>query len=103
MARAITTRKKIAFTALAWTLAMVIFFPILYTIITSLKTETEAIQGFNLIPSFTLENYVTVQTQRDYFKPFMNSVVISVGSTILALIVAIPAAWAMAFSTKKRH
>ncbi|MCC8931956.1 MULTISPECIES: carbohydrate ABC transporter permease [Rhizobiaceae] len=102
MARAITTRKKIAFTALAWTLAMLIFFPILYTIITSLKTETEAIQGFNLIPSFTLENYVTVQTQRDYFKPFMNSVVISVGSTILALIVAIPAAWAMAFSPTKR-
>ncbi|MBU2326826.1 MAG: carbohydrate ABC transporter permease [Alphaproteobacteria bacterium] len=102
MARAITTRKKIAFTALAWTIAMVIFFPIFYTIITSLKTETEAIQGFNLIPSLTLENYVTVQTQRDYFKPFMNSVVISVGSTILALIVAIPAAWAMAFSPTKR-
>ncbi len=55
-----------------------------------------------MFPSFTLENYVTVQTQRDYFKPFMNSVVISVGSTILALIVAIPSAWAMAFfSTRK--
>jgi sorbitol/mannitol transport system permease protein len=102
MARAATLRRKIAFTALAWTIAMVIFFPILYTIITSLKTETEAIQGFNLIPSFTLENYVTVQTQRDYFKPFMNSVVISVGSTILALFVAVPAAWAMAFSPTKR-
>jgi len=58
MARAATLRRKIAFTALAWTIAMVIFFPILYTIITSLKTETEAIQGFNLIPSFTFENYV---------------------------------------------
>lgn len=102
MARTITTRKKIAFTALAWTVAMVIFFPILYTIITSLKTETEAIQGFNLIPSLTLENYVTVQTQRDYFKPFMNSVVISVGSTILALLIAVPAAWAMAFSPTKK-
>jgi len=102
MARAATLRRKIAFTALAWTIAMVIFFPILYTIITSLKTETEAIQGFNLIPSFTLENYVTVQTQRDYFKPFMNSVVISVGSTILALFFAVPAAWAMAFSPTKR-
>ncbi|MFN3634408.1 MAG: carbohydrate ABC transporter permease [Rhizobium rhizophilum] len=102
MARAATLRRKIAFTALAWTIAMVIFFPILYTIITSLKTETEAIQGFNLIPSFTLDNYVTVQTQRDYFKPFMNSVIISVGSTILALFVAVPAAWAMAFSPTKR-
>lgn len=102
MARAATLQKKIAFTALAWLIAMVIFFPILYTIITSLKTETEAIQGFNLVPSLTLENYVTVQTQRDYFKPFMNSVVISVGSTILALLIAIPAAWAMAFSPTRK-
>ena len=102
MARAASTQKKIAFTVFAWLIALVIFFPILYTIITSLKTETEAIQGFDLLPSFTLENYVTVQTQRDYFKPFMNSVVISVGSTVLALLIAIPAAWAMAFSPTKR-
>jgi len=102
MARNVTTRRKIIFTAIAWSLAFVIFFPILYTLITSVKTETEAIQGFDLIPTFTLENYVTVQTQRDYIKPFMNSVILSVGSTILALIVGIPAAWAMAFSPTKR-
>jgi sorbitol/mannitol transport system permease protein len=102
MARTISPRRKIAFTVLAWSIAFVIFFPILYTLITSVKTETEAIQGFDLIPTFTLENYVTVQTQRDYIKPFMNSVILSVGSTILALIVGIPAAWAMAFSPTKR-
>ncbi|MFN3362972.1 carbohydrate ABC transporter permease [Rhizobium rosettiformans] len=102
MARNVTTRRKIIFTAIAWTIAFVIFFPILYTLITSVKTETEAIQGFDLIPTFTLENYVTVQTQRDYMKPFMNSVILSVGSTILALFVGIPAAWAMAFSPTKR-
>ncbi|HLP70621.1 MAG TPA: carbohydrate ABC transporter permease [Rhizobium sp.] len=102
MARSITTRRKIAVTTLAWVVALLIFFPILYTIITSLKTETEAIQGFDLVPSFTLESYVTVQTQRDYLKPFMNSVVLSVGSTLLALLVGIPAAWAMAFSPTKR-
>ncbi|MFN7089624.1 MAG: carbohydrate ABC transporter permease [Allorhizobium sp.] len=102
MARNVTTRRKIIFTAVAWTIAFVIFFPILYTLITSVKTESEAIQGFDLIPTFTLENYVTVQTQRDYIKPFMNSVILSVGSTILALFVGIPAAWAMAFSPTKR-
>lgn len=102
MARNVTTRRKIIFTAIAWTIALVIFFPILYTLITSVKTESEAIQGFDLIPTFTLENYVTVQTQRDYMKPFMNSVILSVGSTILALFVGIPAAWAMAFSPTKR-
>jgi sorbitol/mannitol transport system permease protein len=102
MARAVSTNAKIGYTIAAWTVALVIFFPILYTIITSLKTEQEAIEGFNLIPSFTFESYQTVQSQNDYFKPFMNSVILSVGSTILALIVAIPAAWAMAFSPTKR-
>ncbi len=102
MARATSPRRKVIFTILAWIVALMIFFPILYTLITSVKTETEAIQGFDLIPTFTLENYVTVQTQRDYIKPFMNSVILSVGSTILALIVGIPAAWAMAFSPTKR-
>jgi sorbitol/mannitol transport system permease protein len=102
MARAITPRAKMINTAAAWTVALLIFFPILYTIITSLKTEPEAIAGFNLIPSFTFESYQAVQSQNDYFKPFMNSVVIAVGSTILALIVAIPAAWAMAFAPTKR-
>ncbi|EHK59251.1 carbohydrate ABC transporter permease [Allomesorhizobium alhagi] len=102
MARAVSTRRKAAFTAAAWLVAFVIFFPILYTILTSFKTEPEAIAGFSLFPSWTSENYVEVQTQRDYFKPFMNSVVISVGSTLLALLVAIPAAWSMAFSPTKR-
>ena len=102
MARTVTTRHKIIATVFAWIVALLIFFPILYAIITSLKTEPEAIAGFSLIPSFTFENYVTVETQRNYFTPFMNSVILSVGSTVLALIVAIPAAWAMAFSPGKR-
>ena len=102
MARAVSKNAKIGYTIGAWAVALVIFFPILYTIITSLKTEQEAISGFNLIPSFTLESYQAVQSQNDYFKPFMNSVILSVGSTLLALVVAIPAAWAMAFSPTKR-
>jgi sorbitol/mannitol transport system permease protein len=102
MARAVKTRTKVGYTVAAWIVALLIFFPILYTIITSFKTEPEAIEGFNLIPSFTFESYAAVQSQQNYFKPFMNSVVVSVGSTLLALIVAIPAAWSMAFSPTRR-
>ena len=102
MARAISRNSKIGWTVAAWLVALIIFFPILYTIITSLKTEQEAIAGFDLIPSFSFSSYETVQNQNNYFRPFMNSVVIAVGSTLLALIVAIPAAWAMAFSPTKR-
>ncbi len=102
MARAVTPQQKTIATIAAWAVALIIFFPILYTIITSFKSETEAIQGFNLIPSFTLESYREVQAQKDYFTPFMNSVILSVGSTILALLVAIPAAWSMAFSPTRK-
>ena len=102
MARAVSTRRKIGFTVAAWVVALLIFFPILYTIITSFKSESEAIAGFSLIPSGTLESYAEVQAQSNYFKFFLNSVIIAVGSTILALLIAIPAAWSMAFSPTKR-
>lgn len=102
MARKSTTQRIVISSLAAWAIAFILFFPILYTVITSFKTEADAIAGFNMFPSFTTESYIEVQEQRDYFKPFMNSVILSVCSTILALIVAIPAAWSMAFSPTKR-
>lgn len=95
--------KTIALSALAWLVAMLIFFPILWTIITSFKTEGEAIAS---TPSFlffdwTLENYAEVQSRSDYFRHMMNSVIISFGSTFLGLLIAVPAAWSMAFAPSK--
>jgi sorbitol/mannitol transport system permease protein len=55
-----------------------------------------------LTSAWTTEAYATVQERSDYFKHFWNSVVISVGSTLIGLIIAIPAAWAMAFVPGKR-
>jgi len=102
MARAVSTQHKTIVTVAAWFVAFLIFFPILYTIITSFKSETEAIAGFNMIPSGTIESYAEVQSQYNYFKPFMNSVMLSLGSTLLALLIAVPAAWSMAFSPTRR-
>lgn len=104
MARAATNRRKLVVTLIAWTVGIVIFFPILWTVLTSFKTEAEAIAS---PPSFlafhwTLENYTEVQQRSDYFLHFWNSVVISVGSTLLGLLVAVPAAWSMAFVPGKR-
>ncbi|WP_127142624.1 carbohydrate ABC transporter permease [Pelagibacterium montanilacus] len=104
MARAVSTRRKLGFTAIAWLIALTLFFPILWTVLTSFKTEGTAIA---MPPKFlffdwTLENYFTVQERSDYFRHFTNSVISAVGSTILGLIIAIPAAWAMAFSPTKR-
>ncbi|WP_415183807.1 carbohydrate ABC transporter permease [Phaeovulum sp.] len=104
MARAISTRKKIGVTVLAGTLGLMIFFPILWTILTSFKTEAEAIADPPSLFNFhwTLENYTAVQERSDYFRHFWNSVIISVGSTVLGLLIAVPAAWSMAFVPGKR-
>ena len=104
MARAVSPRRKAFFTAIAWLIGFLIFFPILWTILTGFKTEAEAIAS---PPSFlffdwTTENYTEVQERSNYFRHFMNSVVISVGSTVLGLLIAIPAAWSMAFVPGKR-
>ncbi len=104
MARAIPTQQRIAFTVLAWLVGFVIFFPILWTILTSLKSEAQAIEvpPVFLFFDWTLENYLEVNTRSNYFRHVMNSVVISFGSTIIGLLIAIPSAWAMAFSPTRR-
>jgi sorbitol/mannitol transport system permease protein len=104
MARAVTTKRKLVFTVIGWTIGLLIFFPILWTFLTSFKTEGEAIAS---PPSFlffdwTTENYAEVQDRSDYFKHVGNSVVISFGSVLLGLLISIPAAWAMAFSPTRR-
>jgi sorbitol/mannitol transport system permease protein len=48
-----------------------------------------------------MESFGAVQARSDYFKHFSNSVIISVGSTLLGLLIAIPAAWSMAFVPSK--
>jgi sorbitol/mannitol transport system permease protein len=104
MARKVSTRRKLITSAIAWTLAILIFFPILWTVLTSFKTEAEAVASPPSLLFFhwTTENYAEVQERSDYFLHFMNSVVVSLGSTFLGLLIAIPAAWAMAFSPTKR-
>ena len=104
MARQVTTRRKLGMTAVGWIVALLIFFPILWTVLTSFKTEGTAIATPPqfLFFDWTLENYFEVQSRSNYFRHMMNSIVISVGSTLIGLIIAIPAAWAMAFSPTKR-
>ncbi|MCM2450721.1 carbohydrate ABC transporter permease [Agrobacterium vitis] len=104
MARAISTKRKLTFTAIAWAIGLLMFFPILWTFLTSFKSEGDAIASPPVFLFFhwTTENYVEVQSRSDYFSHFMNSVVISFGSTLLGLAIAIPSAWAMAFSPTKR-
>src|SRR6476661_8958531 len=104
MARTVTQARKVTVTIAAWLVGLVIAFPIIWMVLTSFKTELEA---SSLPPKFvffdwTTENYAIVQQRSDYFHHAMNSLIIAGGSVLLALIIAVPAAWAMAFAPTER-
>jgi len=104
MARKVTTQRKLLFTVIGWSIGLLLFFPIFWTILTSFKSEGEAIASPPSLFFFqwTLENYVEVQERSNYFKHFFNSVTVSLLSTLIGLVIAVPAAWAMAFSPTRR-
>ena len=99
-----TTTRRVAFTVAAWLVAFLIFFPILWMFLTSFKSEADA---YAIPPKFlffhwTTENYVEVQSRADYFLHAYNSIVLSVGANLAGLVIAIPAAWSMAFAPSRR-
>ena len=104
MARTVTTNRKLITTIIAWIIGVVIFFPILWIIVLSFKTEGDAIKTpIEVLTSiWSFESYAVVQVRSDYFKHFSNSVIIAVGSTLLGILVAVPAAWSMAFVPSRR-
>jgi sorbitol/mannitol transport system permease protein len=89
--------------SLAWIIALLLFFPIFWMVLTSFKTEIDA---FATPPQFifmpTLENYLHIQERSDYFHFAWNSVLISFTATALCMLIAVPAAYSMAFYETKR-
>ena len=82
---------------LAWVVALIFFFPVLYMVLTGFKTEAAAVE---LPPKLvfwpTLENYQAAFAIN--FLPFFkNSLIASLGSTLFVMILAIPAAYGLAF------
>ena len=104
MARSVKNQQKMVNTVIAWTIGLLIFFPVLWTVLTSFKTEGQAINDPPLFLFFdwTLENYAVVQERSDYMKFLWNSIFIAGGSTLLGILIAVPAAWSMAFVPTKR-
>ncbi len=83
----------------AWIVAVLFFFPIFWMVLTSFKTELQAIAVPPLlIFEPTLENFSLIQERTDYTKFALNSIITSVGGTALGMLIAIPSAYAMAFN-----
>ena len=100
MARRQSTRRTLLLTLLVRTLGILMFFPSFWTLVASLKTESDAYtlpQNFLTTP-WMLENFGIVQERSDYVRYVVNTGLIVILSTALALVLAVPAAWSLAFA-----
>ncbi len=85
-------------TVAAWAVTLLLFFPLGWLMLTAFKTELQAIAVPPLLLfTPTLENFTIVQERSDYMLYAQNSFITSVASTLLGLMLAYPAAYAMAF------
>lgn len=87
--------------ALAWLIALALFFPIFWMMITAFKTERDA-YTMSLFFTPTLDSFREVFARSDYFLFARNSILISAGVTVLCLLLAVPAAYTMAFFPTRR-
>ena len=90
-------------TLAAWSITLLLFFPLGWLLLTAFKTELQAIAVPPLVIfEPTLENFHIVQERSDYMLYALNSLITSLSSTVLGLALAAPAAYAMAFYPGKR-
>ena len=90
---------QISRTLLAWIVGLLFFFPIFWLVLTSFKTDADAVKPeFLFFFTPTLENYNNMTENYDYWRFATNSVITSVFATIFALAVGIPCAYSMAFN-----
>ena len=95
---------RVIATVIAFAAALGLAFPLIWALLTSFKTELEAVASPPRFVSFgwTLANYRIVLGDGGYLHSLANSVIIAGGSSALVLVLAIAAAWAMAFAPTSR-
>lgn len=87
----------------AWIVGLLFFFPIFWMVLTSFKTDADAVKPENLLFfTPTLENYLNMTANYDYWRFARNSVITAVFATGFTLAVGIPCAYAMAFNPTRR-
>lgn len=96
----LSVKKNVIFCVIAVLIACILLFPLYWTLITSLKTETEIFQN---PPTFfphvvNTKSYAAQVETGDFnmFKSFANSMIISLGAMAIAVILAVPASYGIA-------
>lgn len=88
----------IGLTTITYVIAFLMFFPILWMVLTSFKSEAVA---FAFPPQIffepTLDNWQIALFETDFLEALVNTGIITVLSTLLALAFGIPAAYALAY------
>jgi sorbitol/mannitol transport system permease protein len=86
-----------------WLVASIFFFPIFWMLLTSFKTDADAVKPeFLFFFSPTFENYFQMTENYDYWRFAKNSIITSTFATVFALFVGVPSAYAMAFTPGRR-
>ncbi|MBS1061473.1 carbohydrate ABC transporter permease [Gluconobacter wancherniae] len=103
MALKVNRSKQIAVTLLGWGVALWVFFPIFWMFLTGFKSEVQAVSTPpQLFFKPTLSSYAEVFERANYWHFTINTVLVSVIATGVALALAVPAAYSMAFMPSKR-
>src|SRR6266436_6711895 len=93
---------KVLWTAVGWLVVFLFFFPVLWMWLESFKTEPQAASSPpTIFFTPTLAEFQEVLSG-DFPPFFINSAVASIGSTLLVLILGLPAAYALAIRPVKR-
>jgi len=96
------SRPKLWLLGLAgWGVALVLFFPVFWMALTAFKTE-QAAYSPGLLFTPTLGSFREVFARSNYVGFALNSIWLSLGSTLLCFLIAIPAAYKMAFFPTRR-
>lgn len=96
----ITGKKNVLLCVLSVVLLCVLLFPLFWILMTSLKTEQEIFRiPPTIIPEkLNLQSYAAQVETGDFnmFQSFANSFIISVGATVISVILAVPASYGIA-------
>jgi sorbitol/mannitol transport system permease protein len=87
---------------MAWVVGLIFFFPIFWLAFTSFKTDADAVKPeFLFFFTPTLDNYLNMAENYDYWRFAANSVITTTFATGFTLFVGVPAAYAMAFNPSR--
>ena len=93
---------KVGWSALAWLVAIVFFFPVLWMALEGLKTEVQAASIPPTILFTPTLSAIQEVLSRDFPPYLINSATATLGSTLLVLVLGLPAAYALSIRPVKR-